>query len=99
MPTLDELLAKERKAVASPHLNATITVKISENGDLHVGVYVVAGGVGVVGLVTACVCVRIHFAGQSAADGVQGDGIVVAAAGHPLRRAGSLIPMAGSTSR
>ena len=98
-PTLDELLAEEKKAVASSRLNATITVGISEDGDLYVGVYVVAGGVGVVGLVMACVGVRIHCAGQSAADGLQGNRVVVAAGGFPLHRADSIIHLAGFTSR
>ena len=84
--------------MASPKLNATIIIGITEDGDLYLGVYVVAGGIGAVGLVAAYACVRIRCAGQHADDGV-GNRVVVAAGGFPLRRADSIIHLAGSTSR
>ena len=78
VPTLEELRAKKEKSVASPPITATITLEISKDGGVHVGVYVVAGGVTVVGLVTVYVCVRTHYAGQSVADGTHGAGVVMA---------------------
>ena len=85
----------------SPPINATIILEVSKGGDVYVGVYVVAGGVTVVGLVTVYACVRTHYAGQPVAGGAHGAGVVVAGAAsiHPLRRAESLLPMASSTSR
>ena len=87
--------------MASPPLNATITLEISKDGGVHVGVYVVAGGVTVVGLVTDYVCARTHHADQSVTGGAHGAQVMVAAATsvHSLRRAESLLPLASSTSR
>ena len=87
--------------MASPPINTTIILEVSKDGDVHVGVYVVAGGVSVVGLITVYAFVRTYYSGQPVADGAHGAGVVVAAAAniHPLRRAESLLPMASSTSR
>ena len=64
--------------MASSPINATIILEVSENGDVHVGVCVVAGGVSVVGLITVYTCVRTHYIGQSVADGAHGAGVVMA---------------------
>ena len=96
-PTLKDRFTEEEEPAANPTLNATITIGVTEDGALYLGIYVVVGGIGAGGVVAVYACMRVGCAGRHGDDGAESS-VVMTAGGFPLRHAESILNLAGSAS-